>query len=241
MAIYINTNQNVQINFEISSIGARLIAYLIDLLIIAGISFGFFIISDVLELGSFQIILFAIIFLYPFLCEIFMNGQTFGKRARDMRVMRKDGSAASVFQYFLRFLLLPIDSIYGLGLAVVFISKNNQRLGDLAAGTIVVNVKSENSVKNQIKSRMSLKDKTIRRQEVGVLNDQEIQIIIKVLKSRINDQHHRNVVDLANKIAEKMNVSMETPSCYAFLKQVVQDYYRLNALQEEEDTTETPS
>ena len=62
----------------------------------------------------------------------------------NIRVVKVDGSTPSIGSYLLRWLLFPIDGpiTSGLGLLVVLLNKNNQRLGDLAAGTMVIKEKN---------------------------------------------------------------------------------------------------
>ncbi|MGL1888118.1 MAG: RDD family protein [Reichenbachiella sp.] len=230
MAIYINTNQNVQINYEISSIGDRLIAYLIDSLIIAGIGIGIFFIGMATNSFLGFSLLFAAIFFYHLICEIIMNGQSVGKRNRGIRVMKKDGNAASLSAYFLRFLLRPIDNLYGLGLAIIFFTDKNQRLGDLAAGTVVINVKNEEELKQQIREEMTVSmDEDIKYPHAAILSDREIQIIRTILKNRVEAKQHENIHELAKKIASKINVNYEGNGSYYFLKRVVQDYYKTHS------------
>ena len=226
MAIYINTSQNVQINYKISSIGDRLVAYLIDTLVIIGIVLGFVLISD--WIGT-QLVLFlamVVVFFYHLISEITMNGQSIGKRNRGIRVMKKDGNAATFSAYFLRFLLRPIDSFYGLGLAIIFLTNNNQRIGDLAAGTVVVDVVTEDELLDQISGqKVSKTNEEIMYSGVTQLTDSEIQFIRKVLHKRAKEKYHVNVHELARKIAEKIDVNLDGAVSYYFLERVVQDYY----------------
>ena len=226
MAIYINTSQNVQINYKISSIGDRLVAYLIDTLVIIGIVLGFVLISD--WIGT-QLVLFlamVVVFFYHLISEITMNGQSIGKRNRGIRVMKKDGNAATFSAYFLRFLLRPIDSFYGLGLAIIFFTNNNQRIGDLAAGTVVVDVVTEDELLDQISGqKVSKTNEEIMYSGVTQLTDSEIQFIRKVLHKRAKEKYHVNVHELARKVAEKIDVNLDGAVSYYFLERVVQDYY----------------
>ncbi|MCB0506359.1 MAG: RDD family protein [Cyclobacteriaceae bacterium] len=226
MAIYINTSQNVQINYKISSIGDRLVAYLIDTLVIIGIVLGFVLISD--WIGT-QLVLFlamVVVFFYHLISEITMNGQSIGKRNRGIRVMKKDGNAATFSAYFLRFLLRPIDSFYGLGLAIIFLTNNNQRIGDLAAGTVVVDVVTEDELLDQISGqKVSKTNEEIMYSGVTQLTDSEIQFIRKVLHKRAKEKYHVNVHELARKVAEKIDVNLDGAVSYYFLERVVQDYY----------------
>ncbi|MEQ8925641.1 MAG: RDD family protein [Fulvivirga sp.] len=230
MAIYVNTHQNVQINYENSSIADRLIAYLIDALVIAGISLSILFIGSIIDLGYATFFMFVPIFFYHLICEIFMNGQSVGKRYRGIRVMKKDGNAAGLSAYFLRFLLRPIDTFYGIGLAVIFFTSKNQRLGDLAAGTIVVNVKSEAKLKSEILSEMSVnEDHVIMYPEVSELSDREVQLISEILDNRADAKNHPNISQLALKLELKLGVKIkDNQTDYIFLQQVVRDYYKMH-------------
>lgn len=230
MAIYINTSQNVQIQFEISSVADRIVAYLIDSLIIAGISIATIMVGMATTSWIAVFVVFIVIFFYHLLCEIFMNGQSFGKRDRGIRVIKKDGTAASISAYFLRFLLRPIDSIYGLGLAVIFLTERNQRLGDLAAGTIVVKVKSEGELKSALKNEFSAwQDTDIKYPEAERLSEQDVQVIRKVLENRKEDKTHENVQMLAYKLYDKIGVEIKGSNAYYGLQRLVQDYHKIHA------------
>ncbi|MEP3387301.1 MAG: RDD family protein [Reichenbachiella sp.] len=227
MAIYINTNQNVQIQYEISSIADRLLAYLIDVLVIAGISIGVIFLGMAIEDEIIVLLLFAVIFFYHLICELFMNGQSVGKRSRGIRVMKRDGNSASFSSYFLRFLLRPIDSLYGLGLAIIFFTDHNQRLGDLAAGTVVVNLNSEDELKRQINEEMNINPhEGIKYMEVNQLTEEEVNIIRTILRNRAEDKKHHVVQELAQKVSKKINVDYDKDWAYYFLQRLIQDYHK---------------
>jgi len=156
----INTDQNVSIELKIAGIGDRVIALIYDSLIL--IFFGFFIaiivsIFDNLYSESGYIIwaIFGFVtFLFHFIQEWLFNGQTFGKGIRNIKVVKSNGVNAGFFQYLIRNLIRPIDSIYGLGLIFVFFSKKYQRLGDMAAGTIVIKLeKKVTSIQETIQTK----------------------------------------------------------------------------------------
>jgi len=84
---------------------------------------------------------FAFYNAYFIVFEWLMNGQTPGKRLLHIRVIKEGGYALRFFDTLLRNLLRVVDFIplfYGVGLASLLLSRNCQRLGDLAAGTLVV-------------------------------------------------------------------------------------------------------
>jgi uncharacterized RDD family membrane protein YckC len=83
----------------------------------------------------------AIYFLYHPLVEILMRGRTPGKRMAGVRIVNRQGGAPSVLALLIRNGFRLIDSLpafYGVGLCTVIFSAQRVRLGDLAAGTLLV-------------------------------------------------------------------------------------------------------
>ena len=144
------TGQFVRISQTPASIGERFLALVIDYILI-----GLYVYSTATLLSKFQvssdftmIVFFAVIYLpvlfYAFLCEMFNHGQSLGKKLMNIRVVKADGSTPSIGSYLLRWLLFPIDIPVtgGLGVLVILLTKNSQRMGDLAAGTMVIKDKN---------------------------------------------------------------------------------------------------
>lgn len=159
MKIRIQTAQNVEIEYEIAGVGYRFLAALIDLSLFLGYFALVWILSESTTIGmlmpEWSLYVFVIppvpLLLYPVLCEIFMRGQTVGKRAMNLKVVRVDGGEPSIGAYLLRWLFWlleanPFAAISGLG-AVSLISivstRLGQRVGDIAAGTTVVRLPRE--------------------------------------------------------------------------------------------------
>ena len=143
------TGQFVRISQTPASIGERLIALAIDYILLGFYVFSTLALFSRIHLPSdfTMLFFFAIVYLpvllYAFLCEMFNQGQSFGKRLMNIRVVKADGSTPGIGSYLLRWLLFPIDGPVtgGLGLLVVLLTKNSQRMGDLAAGTMVIKEK----------------------------------------------------------------------------------------------------
>ena len=144
------TGQFVRISQTPASIGERLIALAIDYILLGFYVFSTLALFSRIHLPSdfTMLFFFAIVYLpvllYAFLCEMFNQGQSFGKRLMNIRVVKADGSTPGIGSYLLRWLLFPIDGPVtgGLGLLVVLLTKNSQRMGDLAAGTMVIKEKN---------------------------------------------------------------------------------------------------
>lgn len=149
--VNIATTQNVDIHFEAANPLDRMLSYFIDMLvlygyfsvvgIIAGIAATSLMENDAIGMAVvIYVLLYLPPVLYPLLCEIMLNGQTLGKRALKIRVLRLDGTQPTVGNYVVRWLtgLFEISLFPAIALLTTVASKRHQRLGDMAAGTTVV-------------------------------------------------------------------------------------------------------
>jgi uncharacterized RDD family membrane protein YckC len=159
----IETAQNIGIHQNVAGIGDRILAFLLDLaIIIAYIILTSFAIAGLgLEGGSLWVYYLVIglpVFLYYLVWETFNRGQSPGKAAMKLRVVKLDGSRPQFSQYIIRWLLRIVDiSLSSGGVAVVTIlfSGKGQRLGDLAAGTTVISEKKKVSISHTLTDRYS--------------------------------------------------------------------------------------
>ncbi|MBD2530487.1 RDD family protein [Nostoc flagelliforme FACHB-838] len=152
-----NTPESVELEFTLAGIGNRAWALLIDYHILAVILVGFFTAWSIISvsLGDFWVNIFgagvtlwliAIAFLVSFIIyigyfvffETLWFGQTPGKRVAKIRVVRDDGRLIGLQQATLRALLRPFDEIFFIGAFLIMFGRREKRLGDLAAGTIVI-------------------------------------------------------------------------------------------------------
>jgi uncharacterized RDD family membrane protein YckC len=143
------TPEKVVLTYNIASLGSRIGAKLIDLMVLYVVMTGASILlafmpalfeglSDVI-IGAFFLVSTFAIFLYFILQEVFMNGQTLGKKAIGLRVMSVDGTPVTPLSAFYRNLVMVADlALPFIGLTMMFLGERGQRVGDLAAGTIVV-------------------------------------------------------------------------------------------------------
>ena len=147
--------EGAEIRLRLAGPSARGLAFLIDFAIKSGIMLvAFFVIffgiglffggsSESLEFASGLAFLmfFALEWGYFVFFEFSRKGATPGKRAFGLRVVRTSGAPISLTQAVIRNVLRFVDTLpmtYGLGLASCLATQKFQRLGDLAAGTVVV-------------------------------------------------------------------------------------------------------
>lgn len=140
----IATPEGVELKLPVAGLPARTLAWLVDALIKL---VGLFVAATVLALmgeagiGLYLLVLFSAFWLYNVLFEVFNRGATPGKRALGLRVMNTNGTPVGWAGSTIRNLLRAVDVLPGcylLGFLSVHLSERFQRLGDLAAGTIVV-------------------------------------------------------------------------------------------------------
>ena len=150
--IRVQTAQNVSLEYEIASLGERIVAAIIDNVVLIawiGACFALFTLLSIRGslLSGFLVVVAGTPYVfYNLVCEVFFNGQSIGKKARNIRVIRLDGTAPGLGDYLLRWLLRLVDTglpLIGGLVAIITIaaSGRGQRLGDMAAGTTVVSVR----------------------------------------------------------------------------------------------------
>ncbi len=232
----INTSQNVNIELKIAGVGDRVMAILIDFIIVFGTGV---LLSTVMFFAqasqNTNIIIFSLYsflaFLYHFFMEWWFKGQSIGKRYKNIKVIHKDGMDASVFQLLIRNLIRIIDSIYGLGLLVIFLSKKSQRLGDLAAGTLVV--KKSDQVHFEETAFVEIDEEytpTFSKLEMFRLTEQDMEMIKEVIERESEKINWKLIGLLAGKIKEKAGIENQELKSLSLLQTILKDfqYYHTN-------------
>ena len=140
----IETPEGVELQLRAAGPVARALAFVIDLMlrgvVLMLLSIGLSIVGT-FGMGLFLIVMFLMEWFYPVLFEVYRQGETPGKRMLGLRVLNDNGTPVGWGPSLVRNLLRAVDflpSFYGFGLASMLLSRDFKRLGDLAAGTIVV-------------------------------------------------------------------------------------------------------
>jgi uncharacterized RDD family membrane protein YckC len=161
----IQTPENVAFGYQVAGIGSRFLATLLDTLLI-GILQVVVILVFILVLSGFDlwgetvaawvyallgIVGFLFFWGYYIFFEMLWNGQSPGKRWVGLRVIRRDGTPITLSESFIRNLTRFVDFLpagYGIGIISMFLDKQSRRLGDLAAGTLVVHDRAPISIQS---------------------------------------------------------------------------------------------
>ncbi len=150
--IKITTPENIEVEYTLADIGSRTAAAVIDFLLQGvAIVFLFIVILLIAYLSpefwreyygwilGISIIIFGIIsFGYFIITELSMNGMTFGKRKLNIRTIRKNGMPITLSHSAIRNFFRIFIDIYGVGVVLIFFTKDHKRVGDMLASTIVV-------------------------------------------------------------------------------------------------------
>ena len=237
--ITVRTTQHVTVDYELASVGDRILATLIDWLVMGAFSFVLTMIMA-FAIGGFGgnnnpwfIVPFSLLFLpilfYHLISEIWMNGQSIGKKARDIKVIKMDGTSPSVGDYLLRWILRLIDiSIcYGL-VAIVAIAAGGkgQRLGDMAAGTTVVKLRRKAGVRAPVMP--VAQDHQVTFPQVTYLSDEDIAMAKKLLYKAEQTGNFELLHALAQRIKDVTGITTHY-SDQVFLQTVIADYTYLTS------------
>jgi uncharacterized RDD family membrane protein YckC len=149
--ISIPTPEGVDVDLVLAGLGSRLVAALLDTSIIGGIVLALWLIGAAAGAGAegdggfvaagLVVVSFVVLFGYDVVFETLASGRTPGKRAAGLRVVRLGGEPPGFLTAAVRNLLRLIDILpgfYAVGAVSILASRHNQRLGDHAAGTLVV-------------------------------------------------------------------------------------------------------
>jgi uncharacterized RDD family membrane protein YckC len=225
--IQVQTSHNVTIDYHLASLGDRMIATFLDYMvqyayiIMVSILLGLTELTDSIPVVVMCILPFVF---YPFLCEVLLNGQSVGKRALDIRVIRLDGNTPTIGGYFLRWLfgLLEVQALPFVAILTIIVRGQGQRLGDTASGTCVVKVKKY--VRLQATSlHRGNRDYAVSFPQVTQLNDRDINIIKEVI---FTFRRNKNLLPLeaaAQKVKGLLGITSDLPLA-KFLETIVRDY-----------------
>jgi uncharacterized RDD family membrane protein YckC len=223
------TGQYVNIQPTVASVGDRIFAQILDWIVLLAYLVMVIWIGVENHINSnwyFIITIGLIPLFYTLLLEIFNQGQSLGKMLMKMQVVKLDGSSPTLGAYLMRWLLFIIDGpMTGyMGLLVIILSRNNQRLGDLAAGTVVIKKQKYKKIQISLDEYDYLaKNYTPRYPQAADLSLEQIEIITRTLSVSQKDFALR-VARLAGKVREKLNIERKETDDAAFLNRIVRDY-----------------
>lgn len=203
------------------------------------------------DLWAIFLILILPISLYPLITEITMNGQTIGKKLLGLKVINETGGNATISQFLIRWMLRTSDLFavllilvilardYYIARALIFTivllitdiiciiaTKKSQRLGDMAAGAILINTRSKMNLEETV--FVETEDTYVPLYpEVMKLSDRDMNVIKTVLNS-VSKKSNQALADrTASKVQSVLKIQPQQGSV-SFLETLLKDYNHLS-------------
>ncbi|MBA4145308.1 MAG: RDD family protein [Azospira oryzae] len=232
--IKVRTTQNVFIHYPVASVGDRILAFLLDrlILLLYCIALIALFISSDMEVIWIWLIMIGVPFLfYHLFFEIVMDGQSPGKRAMRIKVIRMDGTPASIGDYLLRWIFSFVDYYILSGVIAVIIvaaGGKGQRLGDLVAGTSVIKLIEQKEITAEEVFITAAHEYTPVFSQVVHLSERDIELIQRALEVYRDQQNIEPVMAVTERIKSLLGVQTDlTP--VNFLYTVVKDFQHITS------------
>jgi uncharacterized RDD family membrane protein YckC len=218
----------VQISYTLAGLSDRIFAYLIDILIMISITLVlvFIIATTGLNETSPFLLILAVVpaFFYHLILEITMHGQSIGKKMLKIKVVKLDGTEATLGGYLLRWLIWPVDTfLYG-GIAImcIAIGGKGQRLGDMAAGTTVIKLRTSVFLKEHALNALNENYEPVFKTADQLPGD-FVELINKAIRAKLEMLDEKPVALMARKTKERLDISTDMPDL-KFLHTILKDY-----------------
>ena len=239
----LHTAENVPVHYDIATVGSRSAALLVDFIIVLMISIGFEVVAGLLEdagdpFSSYFVALFYLLvgtlsWAYFVINEMVFDGGSVGKNLLGLRVIKDDGSPIDLVDSLTRNFIRYADSFPGtylVGFVVMMLNKKFKRLGDFAAGTLVVRVRSVHLDKLELPDTPY--DDVVRQNpHLSLVTPEEYQILRDYLTQRHRLSPHKSftIADkLAARIAQKLQIEQPRgmENCLHLIQSCVKYYER---------------
>lgn len=232
--IQVRTTQNVFIQYPLASVGDRILAYLFDRVVVIAfmIALGTLLYYTNARNEWIWIVLLGFPYLfYSVFFEIFMNGQTLGKYLLKIRVIRLNGTPATIGDYVLRWVFAIIDfGFLGGAIAVILVAAGGkgQRLGDLVAGTTVIKLVEQKEITaEQVFVTPETEYQPAFTQAVQ-LSERDIELIQRALEVNRDTGNAAPMLAVTEKVKTQLGIQTDLPPV-KFLYTLIKDFNHLTS------------
>jgi uncharacterized RDD family membrane protein YckC len=240
--IKITTSQNIELEYDLASLGERIAGRIFDSLIIgAYVLFLFYLFARVFARSKFDSLtalqvltivlsLLPIIF-YDLLSELIMNGQSVGKRIMKIKVISLDGGRASFGQYIIRWLFRLVDFTLTnsiCALVCVAASPNKQRVGDMVAGTTLIKTNPRTALLQTLYVPVQPTHYEVTFPEVTNLADKDMQLVKELIINVAKSGNSLVALKASEKIKQVLQISSSLEPLH-FLEVLITDYNYLTS------------
>lgn len=235
--VEITTAQHVTIRYNLGTVMDRILAFIIDALIVtvaAVVLYYILVATGIFTSNTDLILYFAVyplVLFYHLFMESFGGGRSLGKKALKLKPVKKNGAEMTFLDYFMRWIFRLPDILFSAGtLAIIMISSSSvaQRLGDMLADTVVIKTEDPHKIALSRIMNMNRQQKSYSPSYPGVrqLAEKDIMLIKEVFDRHIryrNDATLEALNRLTGKIEAQLNISAPA-NRQQFLKDLITDY-----------------
>jgi uncharacterized RDD family membrane protein YckC len=227
----ISTAQNVTLKLTIANMGDRILAAMIDLGILSGYLSLIWYVESTVRITTYSLEFWIEMFfllpacLYSLAFEFFMDGQTPGKRIRKVKVVRMDGESLTFGNCIIRWLFRLVDIWFDSGSVAIVaatFSKSHQRLGDMVAGTILINTRPQTELHLSKYADLSSTD-AVCFPQVERLQFKDMEVVSEALGLYYELDNFDYVQQVAKKLKALLEIVPEMDDL-SFVKRVLTDY-----------------
>jgi uncharacterized RDD family membrane protein YckC len=233
----IETTQNIDIEYTYASLVDRMLATLIDLVIMLVYVLILFLTAEKFQNFTQAMFIGFIavpLSIYHILFEQFLDGQSIGKKIMKTKVVKMDGTQASFINYTIRWVFRLIENVgflvYSIPTLTYVLNQKGQRLGDIAAGTTVIKLKSSVDLDDSFLFSVS-DDHEVTYPQVTELADEDVEIIREAYQYYEKNPQEIAAMEVILKakiaVEKKLNIKGEGAT-HKFIETVLKDYTFLN-------------
>lgn len=239
----INTSQNVNVNFLTASLGERILAFGLDLILKGCFYFAVYLIAEIsdfpklfenfdqFEMASIIFILAIPLLFYTLFFETLFDGQTPGKKIMKIKVVKIDGYQCSFADYLMRWVFRVVEIYIMSGIITVItiiLNNKNQRLGDIVAGTAVISIRNKYEITNRFLDNLE-DNYEVKFPQVLNFSDNDMRIIIETFQAATSSQNFDLITQLTAKMEAVLQIKNPYDSKKEFINQVLKDYTYLTS------------
>lgn len=221
----IDTPEQISLEYPLAGLGSRFLALVLDSLLQGALVLVVFLVMILLMPGIDKVspegakwliavwifVGFLLYWGYFALFETIWKGQTPGKRVLGLRVIKENGGSIGASEAMSRNLLRAIDSLggYAVGILTIFLNKQNKRLGDYVAGTVVVHEHAAKEAQPYWNTRETSADALYTVQD---MRPEEVEVLESFLARRIELEpqvRYRLAAQMAERMAARLNLPPE--------------------------------
>ncbi|WP_167341616.1 RDD family protein [Nonlabens sp. SY33080] len=233
----INTAQNVNIEYVYAGLGKRILAFIIDALVLFAyiiiLTFTVYRAISVLDgdndIGAYELSMIPI-FIYSVIMHIIFNGRTVGKFIMGIKVVKEDGSPARWSDFIVRWIVRLVDLwlfMFTVGTVSILLTDKQQRLGDMMAKTIVINTRKSVNISHTILQEVDEGYQPIFH-NAHLLSDIQANEIKEIYRLAGQSRDYNVLHQLRLKIESILQIKSDLKDGQ-FVRTVLKDYFHLTS------------